>query len=542
MKKKSLISEDYHDVDIEKLKKTNLVKVGTRASLPNLDLATTLSSNPGVDNSDAGSTITESSMSEVHVNITNDMDLIYTELKSDLPFSIKRVDDTKIEVSSDGEEEDTELNAGMISDLLSDSVLYGYKYIGDSEHNLFINEADKYTIKVHQENDHLVTIEGSAGVVTESYKSRLRESSDPLDISPEVIKKNYEYLKDNLDKVNTSYVDVSLDYSEDTNELSIYLTYDIPFARSYAYEDTLTTYDRLINEITITPSNITSTDNKGNISDYDDIVDEDVTYLLSELSGIVAEINETLEDMDDNKDDYFDTDEAAYDDYQDREYDAWRDSQLDINESLNAKTEGISNQIIDEVDKLIDRHNKIESELQWVNSKLYQLNSELKHDKWWDDRNNRLYPWAKRAYASIDTYTQQKKDYENELKDIESKIIKYSKGVFNYRDVFPNAPYIRELEESPEVDQRLDYIMKLVKVRGGGMIRLVSNPTRSRSYSFMVLPLKSDELNSWYYMTDGKRYVSKEEQGIDAYKNALKFFNDIADKRKKETDPDNFRK
>lgn len=541
MKKKSLISEDYHDVDIEKLKKTNLVKVGTRASLPNLDLATTLSSNLGVDNSDAGSTITESSMSEVHVNITNDMDLIYTELKSDLPFSIKRVDDTKIEVLGNGED-DTELNAGMISDLLSDSVLYGYKYVGDSEHNLFINKADKYTIKVHQENDHLVTIDGSAGVVTESYKSRLRESSDSLDISPEVIKKNYEYLKDNLDKVNTSYVDVSLDYSEDTNELSIYLTYDIPFARSYAYDDTLATYDRLINEITITPSNITSTDNKGNISDYDDIVDEDVTYLLSELSGIVAEINETLEDMDDNKDDYFDTDEAAYDDYQDREYDAWRDSQLDINESLNAKTEGISNQIIDEVDKLIDRHNKIESELQWVNSKLYQLNSELKHDKWWDDRNNRLYPWAKRAYASIDTYTQQKKDYENELKDIESKIIKYSKGVFDYRGVFPDAPYIRELEESPEVDQRLDYIMKLVKVRGGGMVRLVSNPTRSRSYSFMVLPLKSDELNSWYYMTDGKRYVSKEEQGIDAYKNALKFFNDIADKRKKETDPDNFRK
>lgn len=541
MKKKSLISEDYHDVDIEKLKKTNLVKVGTRASLPNLDLATTLSSNPGVDNSDAGSTITESSMSEVHVNITNDMDLIYTELKSDLPFSIKRVDDTKIEVLGNGED-DTELNAGMISDLLSDSVLYGYKYIGDSEHNLFINKADKYTIKVHQENDHLVTIDGSAGVVTESYKSRLRESSDSLDISPEVIKKNYEYLKDNLDKVNTSYVDVSLDYSEDTNELSIYLTYDIPFARSYAYEDTLTTYDRLINEITITPSNITSTDNKGNISDYDDIVDEDVTYLLSELSGIVAEINETLEDMDDNKDDYFDTDEAAYDDYQDREYDAWKDSQLDINESLSAKTEGISNQVMDEVDKLIGRYRKVEGDLQWVNSKLYQLNSELKHDKWWDDRNNRLYPWAKRAYASIDTYTQQKKDYENELKDIESKIIEYSKGVFDYRGVFPDAPYIRELEESPEVDQRLDYIMKLVKVRGGGMIRLVSNPTRSRSYSFMVLPLKSDELNSWYYMTDGKRYVSKEEQGIDAYKNALKFFNDIADKRKKETDPDNFRK
>lgn len=541
MKKKSLISENYHDVDIEKLKKTNLVKVGTRASLPNLDLATTLSSNPGVDNSDAGSTITESSMSEVHVNITNDMDLIYTELKSDLPFSIKRVDDTKIEVLGNGED-DTELNAGMISDLLSDSVLYGYKYVGDSEHNLFINKADKYTIKVHQENDHLVTIEGSAGVVTESYKSRLRESSDPLDISPEVIKKNYEYLKDNLDKVNTSYVDVSLDYNEDTNELSIYLTYDIPFARSYAYDDTLTTYDRLINEITITTNNITSTDNKGNISNYDDIIDEDVTYLLSELSGIVAEINETLEDMDDNKDDYFDTDEAAYDDYQDREYDAWKDSQLEINESLQSKNEGISNQVIDEVDKLIDRHNKIESELQWVNSKLYQLNSELKHDKWWDDRNNRLYPWAKRAYASIDTYTQQKKDYENELKDIESKIIEYSKGVFDYRKVFPNAPYIRELEESPEVDQRLDYIMKLVKVRGGGMVRLVSNPTRSQSYSFMVLPLKSDELNSWYYMTDGKRYVSKEEQGIDAYKNALKFFNDIADKRKKETDPDNFRK
>lgn len=541
MKKKSLISENYHDVDIEKLKKTNLVKVGTRASLPNLDLATTLSSNPGVDNSDAGSTITESSMSEVHVNITNDMDLIYTELKSDLPFSIKRVDDTKIEVLGNGED-DTELNAGMISDLLSDSVLYGYKYVGDSEHNLFINKADKYTIEVHQENDHLVTIEGSAGVVTESYKSRLRESSDPLDISPEVIKKNYEYLKDNLDKVNTSYVDVSLDYSEDTNELSIYLTYDIPFARSYAYDDTLTTYDRLINEITITTSNITSTDNKGNISNYDDIIDEDVTYLLSELSGIVAEINETLEDMDDNKDDYFDTDEAAYDDYQDREYDAWKDSQLEINESLQSKNEGISNQVIDEVDKLIERHRKIESELQWVNSKLYQLNSELKHDKWWDDRNNRLYPWAKRAYASIDTYTQQKKDYENELKDIESKIIGYSKGVFDYRGVFPNAPYIRELEESPEVDQRLDYIMKLVKVRGGGMVRLVSNPTRSQSYSFMVLPLKSDELNSWYYMTDGKRYVSKEEQGIDAYKNALKFFNDIADKRKKETDPDNFRK
>lgn len=541
MKKKSLISENYHDVDIEKLKKTNLVKVGTRASLPNLDLATTLSSNPGVDNSDAGSTITESSMSEVHVNITNDMDLIYTELKSDLPFSIKRVDDTKIEVLGNGED-DTELNAGMISDLLSDSVLYGYKYVGDSEHNLFINKADKYTIKVHQENDHLVTIEGSAGVVTESYKSRLRESSDSLDISPEIIKKNYEYLKDNLDKVNTSYVDVSLDYSEDTNELSIYLTYDIPFARSYAYDDTLTTYDRLINEITITTGNITSTDNKGNISNYDDIIDEDVTYLLSELSGIVAEINETLEDMDDNKDDYFDTDEAAYDDYQDREYDAWKDSQLEINESLQSKNEGISNQIIDEVDKLIDRHNKIESELQWVNSKLYQLNSELKHDKWWDDRNNRLYPWAKRAYASIDTYTQQKKDYENELKDIESKIIEYSKGVFDYRGVFPNAPYIRELEESPEVDQRLDYIMKLVKVRGGGMVRLVSNPTRSQSYSFMVLPLKSDELNSWYYMTDGKKYVSKEEQGIDAYKNALKFFNDIADKRKKETDPDNFRK